>query len=176
MLTALATEHERDRRRVCRNLCHRRGLHRRECRRGSCRVHRHHAFAPGKGASPDLQGEGDIGQILFRVLRKPSRHGCGAAAQADAGGRRIGQDLHRPHRRLDAPRGRLFQDHMCIGTADAERAHRGAAGNTRPGSREIAQRAGDAKRTRLVIELGIGSRKMQAWRDEAMVQAEHRLD
>ena len=121
------------------------------------------------------QGVGGVRQAQARVLPFQT---IGEAVRHpfQGGGRARREQQHLPGaRRAGRSSGRSFLKHRVhVGAADAERAHPGAAGLAV--RLPVGQAVGHPERARGEVDGGVRRREVQAGRDLAVLQGEHRLD
>ncbi len=131
--------------------------------------------AVAEGLPSPLQGMGDVGEVELRVLPQMAPEVAGGGVERRGAARREQEELVRARRGgRRRQHGRLLEDDMGVGAAEAEGAHPGPA--RRAVARPGFQLGVDVERARREVDLRVGPLEVQARRDHAVLEGEGGLD
>ncbi len=179
VLGPLAGEEERDRAvdRLLEARQHPPRVERAERRRPLRGIAAHQRAAVGEGAAPHLEGVGDIRQVELGVAVEMVGESRGRRLERRRAGGREDEELARPRRAARGGRrrrGRLLEDGVGVGAADAE------GGDARPPRREAGgprdRPRVDEERAGVEIELRVRPLEVEGGRDLSPLDGERRLD
>ena len=129
---------------------------------------------PGESPAAELEGVGDVRQLLLRMGGQVERQVVGGGLESAGGPRAERQELPAPRRTRRLERRRLFEHHVGVRPAHAEGAHPGPARGIAGGP--AGQAGVDIEGAAREIDLGARLPEVQARRDLAPLEGEHRLD